>query len=67
VSVAKFRIKAQKSGQFNGADEATVEIDRGSQTITIRPLRQRTTFILPLADVAESIIWRHVRADARGK
>jgi hypothetical protein len=66
VSVARFRITARDgAGRFNGATEATVEVNRNAGTITIRPLRQREVYTLPLATVAEMIIWRCMRGDAK--
>jgi hypothetical protein len=59
MSVAKFKVE----GRFNGADGATIEIDRGAGTVTVRPTRQRTTYTLPLATVAELVLWRALKAD----
>jgi hypothetical protein len=60
---AKFRVK----GNFDGADEATVEIDRGTNVFTVRPLRRRQTYALPLKDVAEIVVFRVAQADAAAK
>ena len=56
--VARFRVR----GQFDGAKEATVEVDRSAGLITVRPLRRRTAYTLPFATVAESVVWRVVKA-----
>lgn len=54
-------------GRMDGAPSATVEIDRASDLITVRPLRRRKTYTLPLASVAEMVIWRFARAEAAEK
>jgi hypothetical protein len=56
---ARFRV----FGRFDGATAATVEVDRAAGLFTVRPLRRRRTFTLPLAAVAEMVIWRIVRAE----
>lgn len=63
MSKSRFKI----FGRFDGASSATVTIDRGSNTISVRPLRRHKEYMLPLADVAESIIWRIVKAEAAAK
>jgi hypothetical protein len=60
---ARFRIY----GRFNGATAATVEIDRGASVISVRPLRRRRAYELPLSVVAESIMWRIIKAEAQAK
>lgn len=54
MSKATFKVE----GRFNGASSATVEVDRGSGTLTVRPKHQRATFTLPLTTVAEMVLWR---------
>lgn len=41
----------------------TVTIDRGAGTFTVRPLRRRKTYELPLADVAGMVVRRIVNAE----
>jgi hypothetical protein len=48
-----------------GIQAATVEIDRGSGTIAVRPLRRRRTYTLPLATVAAWICRTIVLAELR--
>lgn len=60
MSVSRYRV----SGNFDGAREATVEIDRKSLLVTVRPLRRRIAFgPLPLATLAEMHVWRCVKAE----
>jgi hypothetical protein len=54
-------------GRMDGAPSATVEIDRGAETFTVRPYRRRKAYTLPLADVAESVIWRIVQGEVAAK
>jgi hypothetical protein len=60
---SRFRVK----GRFDGLPEATVEIDRGTNTFTVRPLRSHRTYTLPLATVAEIVLWRIARVEAAEK
>ena len=41
----------------------TVAIDRASGLISVRPLRRRRTYTLPLATVAEMVCQRVIRAE----
>jgi hypothetical protein len=53
-------------GRFDaggGVRQATVTVDRAAHLFTVRPYRRRQTFSLPLATVAEIVVWRVVRAD----
>lgn len=63
MATARFRVV----GKFDGASEATVVINRSSGVVSVRPLRRRRTYELPLADVAERIVWRIVTAEAAEK
>lgn len=63
MSVSRFRVH----GRFDGALSATVEIDRGASLISVRPRHRHRTFELPLAAVAEMVIWRVVAAELREK
>jgi len=62
-SKAHFRVW----GKFNGAHEATVTVDRQADLITVRPLRRRKAYELRLADVAEWIMWRVIKAELTEK
>ena len=60
-------VKFQVAGLFDGAPRATLEIDRVAQIATVRPLRRRKTYTLPLKDVAEHILWKVARLEAAEK
>ena len=49
--------------RFNGAKQAAVIIDRATGLITVRPYRQHKSYTLPLADIAEGIVCRCIKAD----
>lgn len=63
---ARFRTFARGLQHF-GASEATVEIDRRTQIVSVRMLRRRRVYSLPLSWVAEAIAWRVSRAEASAK
>lgn len=46
------------------SEPCTVLIDRGRGVVSVRPLRRRRMFTLPLATVAEMIVARVVKAEA---
>jgi hypothetical protein len=54
-------------GRFNGTTQATVTIDRGPGTIEVRPYRRRKSYTLPLAFVADMVMWRCLKAEAAEK
>lgn len=60
MSKSKFKLE----GRFDGADGATVTIDRGPMLFSVRPSRRRREYTLPLKDVAEMVLWRIVKAEA---
>lgn len=64
MSVSRFRVYGK---DFDGVNVATVEIDRGPMVFRVRPLRRRKVYELPLAFVAESVMWQIERAQAREK
>jgi len=43
---------------------ATMTIDPERELITVRPRRSRTTYTLPLGDVAEMIVYRVEKANS---
>ncbi len=56
------KAKARVFGRFTYAsksEEATVIIDRDLRLFSVRPLRRRRVYTLPLADVAEMTV-RHI-------
>lgn len=63
MSKSRFKV----FGKFDGTAEATVTIDRGAGLISVRPLRRRREYTLPLADVAETVMWRIIKAEANAK
>lgn len=60
---AKFRIV----WDFDGTTEATVVVNRRAGTFEVRPLRRRASYALPLAEVAQLVAERIVRAAALAK
>lgn len=61
---SRFRV----TGTFDvagGLQAATVEIDRDAETISVRPLRRRRVYCLPLASVATWICQSIIRAEVR--
>ena len=61
--MSKSRFKLE--GRFDGADGATVTINRdGVPLFSVRPSRRRREYTLPLKDVAEMVLWRIVKAEA---
>lgn len=63
MSRSRFKIE----GRFDGTTGATVTIDRGAMLFSVRPLRRRREYTLPLTDVAEMVLWRIVKAEAAAK
>lgn len=63
MSRSRFKIE----GRFDGTAGATVTIDRGAMLFSVRPLRRRREYTLPLTDVAEMVLWRIVKAEAAAK
>lgn len=63
MSTARFRVY----GRFNGVGEATVVIDRGAGLITVRPLRRRRAYVLPLSWAAEAVMWQVLKVEAAEK
>lgn len=63
MSRAIFKVKSDKP-DFNRASKATVLISRLTGTFSVRPHHQRKTYALPLADVAQMVLWRVIKADA---
>lgn len=61
------RFKVAWTTRLDGAREATVTIDRDRMLFAVRPLRRRREYVLPLAAVAEMVVWRLVNLEAREK
>lgn len=58
---ARFRVV----GRFDrvGVQEATVLVDRAAGLFTVRPLRRRKTYTLPLSTIAEIVVARITKAE----
>lgn len=63
MSKSKFRI----DGRFDGAAGATVTIDRSAGIFSVRPLRRKRSYDLPLMDVAWMVFGRIVKGEALQK
>lgn len=63
MSTARFRV----FGEFDHVHEATVVIDRNAGVFSVRPLRRRRTYELPLAFVARVVMERIIKAEAAEK
>ena len=48
-------------GRINGADGASVTIDRDRGIVSVRPKREQRTYDLPLLTVAEMVVCRVVK------
>lgn len=66
MSRARFKVTSDKA-DFNKATSATVVISRLGGVFSVRPHRQRKTYALPLAEVAQMVMWRILRAEAEAK
>ncbi len=58
--------RARVVGRFHHAariTEGTVTLDRGAGLFTVRPLRSRKVYTLPLDRVAEMVVQRVIKAD----
>ena len=65
MSVARFKVFG--SNMFNGKSEATVEIERESGMLTVRPYHLHKKYELRLADIAKHVIYVSVMAEIREK
>lgn len=62
------RIHIRVVGRFEGRpQQATVTIDRGVNLFSVRPLRRRRTYTVPLADVAERVVFEIIKAEVAAK
>ncbi len=59
---ARFRVTFVRP--LDGATEATVTIERSRGLMAIRLLRRRRSYEVPLAVVAEWIVWRLTKVEA---
>lgn len=63
MSKTRIRIQANLEQPWKLQD-ATIEIDRGARTFTIRPLRSRRTYTMDLGTLSELIVRKHQIAEA---
>lgn len=61
MSKSKFIVHGHR--MFNSQNQATVTIDRGSNLVTVRPHRLRTTYQMRLEDIAAGVIWKVLKAN----
>lgn len=66
MSVARFRVVAMLD-MASRASVGTVTIDRGAGLFSVRPLRRRREYVLPLHKVAEMVCRSIIAAEAREK
>jgi hypothetical protein len=52
---------------FDGSRLATVEINRGSLTFSVRLYKRRRLYTLPLSMVAEMVAWKILKAEVLEK
>lgn len=60
MTIARFKVP----WRFDGTIGATVTVNRGALTVSVRPLRRHRTYELPLAEVAQIICERIMKAEA---
>ncbi len=66
MTVAKFKVFGG-GGKYNGANEATVTIDRANNLVQVRPKRRRKQYEMRLEDLAEIVVWRCIKAELNEK
>ena len=59
MSVARFRVAFTQP--LDGALAATIVVDRASGLFSVRLYRRKRVYELPLAYLAEHVVWRCVR------
>lgn len=57
------RFRVALTSAIDGAREATVSVERARGLVSVRLLRRRREYVLPLAWVAEAVIWKVIRAE----
>jgi hypothetical protein len=67
VSSRKCRFRVVAKLDRGVPQEGTVEIDRASGFVFVRPLRRRRTYVLTLARVAAFVVHTVVRAEVAEK
>lgn len=60
MTTARFSIQ----WRFDGTDQGTVSINRGAGTFSVRPHRRHKDYVLPLAEVAQIVAERIIKAEA---
>jgi hypothetical protein len=66
VSVARFKVLGRLE-MASRPTAGTVIIDRGAGLFSVRPLRRRRLYTLPLGDVASWVVRSIISADVREK
>lgn len=66
MSIARAKVVGQLDGA-GGPIAGTVEIDREAGLFTVRPLRRRKTYVLPLGAVATMVCQAIVRREVAEK
>lgn len=64
--VARFKVFGRLD-RASGATSATVEIDRATNIVTVRPFRRRKTYQMTLGELADWICAQNIRAEIREK
>lgn len=54
-------------GRVNGAQGATISIDRERGLVSVRPFRERREYTLPLQTIAEIVVVKVVKAELERK
>ncbi len=66
MTVAKFKVYGG-GGKYNGANEATVTIDRNNNLVSVRPKHRRKAYEMRLEDIAEWVMWRCIKDELHEK
>lgn len=66
--IARFKVTGSGYGNdFNGKNSATIEIDRNTDIVTVRPCRMHKTYISTLGTMARSVIFKAIQAELAEK
>ena len=64
MSRAKFKVAGE---DFDKAKTATVVISRMTNMFSVRPSHRHRTYVLPLATVAQMVLWKVIKGEAEAK
>ncbi len=59
--------RARITGSVDGCRGATITLERSQFLLVVRPLRRRRSYALPLARVAEWVVYTVVKAELADK